>query len=73
MIQRPAKYAACCGCDALKMCAPVTIVKSKWFWFCADCARAIGCAWAACCRQDGALQTQTLGGANDALAATGGV
>jgi hypothetical protein len=54
------------------MCAPVTVVQNKWFWFCADCARAIASAWAETCRGDGALQAQTVEASRVALAATGG-
>jgi hypothetical protein len=68
MIQRPAKYATCCACEALKICAPVDVYKGKWFWFCAECTRKAASAWAACCREDGALATQTVHAANSALA-----
>jgi hypothetical protein len=71
-MNRDAKKAECCGCLQDEMCVPVPLGQGpdgagRWFWFCADCARAIAGTWAAACRLDGQLSVQTLTEANAAV------
>lgn len=48
-----AKFVECGCCGVHHMCAPVPIAPGKWFWFCAGCARAVGCTWARVCARAG--------------------